>query len=110
MPVKKRTPKGRNFQITPEAVELFRKILEIISAGDDDVWEEDDPPGRRRKFQETEEALNRALGRTHPWEESITYALSDDPGWQMPPSRLEDYREAAALRRELVARVKRSCR
>ena len=55
MPTKRRVPKDRNPKITPEAVALFRLGLEIIEAGDDELWEEEG--GRRREYLDADKRL-----------------------------------------------------
>jgi hypothetical protein len=101
MPVKKRKPKDRNFQITPEVVDLWKALAGLIerdqAAGG--VWE--DAGGCRRALLDASSALHRALGRK-PWQDHVEHAVGDGPGWTVSEDRLADYRDAAALRLALI--------
>jgi hypothetical protein len=60
MPVKRRAPKGRYFDIAPAAIELFRRGLELQEAGRTAEWSED----RRRcaYIHDVQRPLNEMLG------------------------------------------------
>jgi hypothetical protein len=64
MPVKRRISKARNPLITPEAVALFRRGLEIIKAGDEEFWEEDG--GHRSEYLDITKRLDWVLLHIHP--------------------------------------------
>ncbi len=48
MPTKRRVPKDRNPKITPEAVALFRRGLELQAIGADDVYDDSDEMAEER--------------------------------------------------------------
>ncbi len=48
MPVKRRTAKARNPLVTPEAVALFKRGLELQAIGADDVDDDSDAPAEAR--------------------------------------------------------------
>ena len=49
---------SRKFTVTDEMVALFKTGLEILQAGDDERFEDDSPPGRRREFVDLYKRLN----------------------------------------------------
>ncbi len=93
----RRPPRGPH--ITPEAIELFRRVCEIEDSSDD-IGEDD---GKRRTWLDARLALHVALG-LQPWDCDV---LDTDDG--PPPAavasagawRVENWRRAAAIRREL---------
>ena len=54
---------SRKFTVTDEMVALFKTGLEILQAGDDERFEDDSPPGRRREFVDLYKRLNWTLLR-----------------------------------------------
>ena len=54
---------SRKFMVTDEMVALFKTGLEILQAGDDERFEDDSPPGRRREFVDLYKRLNWTLLR-----------------------------------------------
>ncbi len=101
-----RTPKGRpprGGQITPEAIELFRRGLQIQERGLDEEWEEDG--GRRREYLDLSSALAAALGRNKPWLPCVLDVGEDVPAWVTDRFHIENERAAIALRKELLAAI-----
>ena len=93
-----RTPIERPIQarITPELVEMYRRCLEIIEDGDDDVWEADG--GRQREFHDVSLALHVGLGQK-PWDYSVfSVSLNGPPrSWEYR----DRHERAQQLRRAL---------
>ena len=54
-------------EVTPEMIQLWQRLNEILDEDAHRSWEEDKPPGRRREFSDTCVALHRRLG-LKPWE------------------------------------------
>lgn len=106
MPVKRRKAKDRKFEITPEILDLWQVLTGLIerdkAAGG--VWE--DQGGCHRALLDASSALHRALGRK-PWQWTVEHAVGDRPEWRVDDTQLGDYREAVALRLELVTAAKR---
>ena len=61
---------SRKLMVTEEMVELFRTGLEILRVGDNEQFEDDTPPGRRREFLDIHKRLNWTLPR-NPHEVSV---------------------------------------
>jgi hypothetical protein len=99
MPVKRRLSKGRPYRITPEAVEVWVKLTEIIEAGDDEEFE---PVGRRNEYVDALTTLHLTMG-IRPWQESPVYAVTAEAPAYMrkSPEAVEDWRNAWELRCEL---------
>lgn len=99
MPVKQRRPKVRAQRITPEAVEAFRKGMEIFREGSGNEWE--DKGGRRQELLDADSALCRALG-LKLWQQSPLFAFHETPpDWMTREDQLQDWANAWALRQEL---------
>src|SRR5690242_1476622 len=99
MPTKRR-PIARSTRprITPELVELYRRCLEIIEAGQDEAWE--DEGGRRRELLDAHVALMSGLG-LRPWHYSPLWVSLDGP--PAPHADPERHALAQQLRRALEA-------
>ena len=96
----KRVPLARaqHARIGPEAVRLWRKIVEITEAGAGERWEEDG--GRREELHVAEVELMSLLG-LHPWH----YFPGNVPS-EGPPEKWEDperHALAQQIRRALEA-------
>lgn len=74
----KRRPIERPFRarITPELIELWRRIRAIQAADLDEVWE--DAGGRRREYLDATVELHGGLGLT-PWHDSPAEVASEGP-------------------------------
>jgi hypothetical protein len=92
----KRVPINRPTQpkITDEAVQLWKKIREIQSDGDDDFFEYED--GRRREFFDAEISLEKLLGIS-PWEITPSSAAHPAPPPHYEHERRAHYSRAHAL-------------
>jgi hypothetical protein len=107
MPVKLRKAKLRTVQITDEAVALFRLCDEIIAAGQEDKFE--DQGGRRREYLDANRALGNAVGIKFR-EVSPFDAVREAPPDYMEHNPLQTgyWRKAHAMRREMLAAMKRT--
>ena len=98
----KRTPLNRvgHARIGPEAVRLWRLIVEITDTDAGERWEDDEPAGRRRELLDAEVELHALLG-LHPWHYFPGNVTSDGPPekWEDP----ERHALAQQLRRALEA-------
>lgn len=97
MTTKRTLLRRRPKPVMSEALELYRRGVEIIEQGADEAWEEEG--GRRREFGEIDVALQDRLGR-RPWEWTIFEVDDGDP----PPhrqSQVDDWYGAQRLRRQL---------
>lgn len=93
----RRTPlrrRGRGNRITPEAVALFKRIIETTEYDDD--WQ--------RKTLGLRNRLDELLGR-RPWQQDLifTWGRAAAPSWMTAPEQIEDWEKAAALYRALEA-------
>ena len=90
---------------SPEAVELFRRALEIEAAGATGKWE---PEGRRLEYLDIDIALMRELGRGF-WNVSVLQVdenAEGPPAWERNPRNIESWHEAIRLRRALIDAVR----
>jgi hypothetical protein len=98
----RRTPLNRSqhARIGPEAVRLWRLIVEITESDAGERWEEDEPAGRRREMLDAEVALISLLGLS-PWHYLPSNVSPEGPPqpWQDP----ERHALAQQLRRALEA-------
>ncbi len=69
-------------QITPRAVALFKRALEIEACDDDDFREEDG--GRKREYLDITDQLHQALG-LKPYEPSPLDCDGEPPSWEGHP-------------------------
>lgn len=99
MPVKRRLGKARPYQITPETVELWRKLQAIERSGDADEWE---PMGRKREYLDLSVSLDQALG-VKLWEDGPAHVYrAEPPEWMgKEPDKVESWQRAWELRCEL---------
>ena len=103
----KRSPIGRppHGVITPEAVDLFRRGLELRDTYDDCLRHH---CGRRERCEQCSDyidiknELDRLLGLP-PWEEELFDATDDEPPAWMDARRSESYGRSRALYRALEA-------
>jgi hypothetical protein len=99
MPVKKRKSKARAYAITPAAVEAF-KLCEAISAAGEEK-------SRADEYREAAEALFWALN-LRPWlENPLDVHRAEPPDWMQDQSRIASWREAWAMRRDILAAMRR---
>ncbi len=93
-----RTPINRppRSQITPRAVALFKRALEIEACDDNEFWEDDG--GRKREYLDVADQLHQALG-LKPYEPSPLDCDGEPPSWEGHP---ELWRKAAELRKALI--------
>ena len=98
----KRTPvNGKQDNITPEALRLWRLCREIELERAVERWEDDKRPGRRRQYLTAWKALNSALAR--PWFDlnPLDCASETAPDHIRRNGRAGEYREAWLLRQAL---------
>jgi hypothetical protein len=78
MPAKRQPlSRPRRAPITPEMLELFGHGLAILEAGDDERWEDDPRPGRRREYLDIDKRLNIVLLRKAWHEVSVLEPMLD---------------------------------
>jgi len=98
MPVKRRTPKEREFKITPQTVELFRRGVRLIRrpGGEDS-----------REYRDISVELDRLL-QLRPWQEPIldTVNFNAPPDWMSHEMELEDWHRSEDICRHLEAAVR----
>jgi hypothetical protein len=82
MVVRRSKVRQRSRQVTPEAVELFRRCRGIEDAGLCDRWEEFG--GRRREYLEARVLLQSLLGLL-PGDENVMDAADPDPPVYLVP-------------------------
>ena len=90
--------------LSPKAVELFLRALEIEAAGATGKWE---PEGRRLEYIDIDIALMRELGQGF-WGVSVLDVHENaegPPAWETNPRNIESWHEAIRLRRALVDAV-----
>ena len=90
--------------LSPKAVELFQRALEIEAAGATGKWE---PEGRRLEYIDIDIALMRELGQGF-WGVSVLDVHENaegPPAWERNPRNIESWHEAIRLRRALVDAV-----
>jgi hypothetical protein len=90
--------------LSPKAVELFLRALEIEAAGATGKWE---PEGRRLEYIDIAIALMRELGQGF-WGVSVLDVHENaegPPAWERNPRNIESWHEAIRLRRALVDAV-----
>ena len=85
--------------VSPKAVELFQRALEIEAAGADGEWE---PEGKRREYIDIDIALMRELGQGF-WGVSVldVHDAEGPPEWERNPRNIESWHEAIRVRRAL---------
>ena len=91
--------------LSPKAVELFQRALEIEAAGATGKWE---PEGRRLEYIDIDIALMRELERGF-WNVSVLQVdenAEDPPAWGRNPRNIESWHEAIRLRRALIDAVR----
>ena len=91
--------------LSPKAVELFLRALEIEAAGATGKWE---PEGRRLEYIDIDIALMRELGQGY-WGVSVLDVQENaegPPAWERNPRNIESWHEAIRLRRALVDTVR----
>jgi hypothetical protein len=97
-----RSPRSR---ITPAAIAIFKRGLEIEETGADKVWEH--AGGRRREYLDLGVELSSELGLS-PWDEDIFDVADDVPEWMTDPRQIEKELAAIALRKALLAAIEES--
>jgi hypothetical protein len=86
--------------LSPKAVELFQRALEIEAAGATGKWE---PEGRRLEYIDIDIALMRELGQGF-WGVSVLDVHENaegPPEWERNSRNIESWHEAIRLRRAL---------
>ena len=63
-------------KITPETVALYKRCIEIMAEGKDEIFEADG--GRRREFIDARLALHQGLG-LKPWHYDVLWVAPDRP-------------------------------
>jgi hypothetical protein len=98
-----RTPIGRRptAKITPEAVELFKRVLAIEASGDDQFWAAEG--GRREEYVAACTALHKMLG-LEIWDITVF----DAAGTPSKEDRDHGWDRAAVLRKALLAEAERT--
>jgi hypothetical protein len=85
-------------KVTPEAVELFRRGVEIMENDDHKFWEEDG--GRRAEWLKISSDLEISL-KLAPWETSPLDVTVDGTPPRWADDDMKGYARAVALRRTL---------
>jgi hypothetical protein len=94
MPVKQRAAKIRSRRITAEAVEAFRLCEAISAAGEE--------KSRADEYREAADVLYYALN-LRPWlKNPLDVHRAEPPDWMQDQSQIASWREAWAMRRELL--------
>jgi hypothetical protein len=110
MMVTTRTPllRTRTHKFTEEMIGLFKRGLEIVRAGDDQRWEDDRPPGRRREYLDIEKRLNIVLMRKGWHEVSVLDPMLDRkmPAYMRGLASGSDWHISAAQRQALLEELR----
>jgi hypothetical protein len=85
-------------KVTPEAVELFRRGVEIMECDDHKFWEEDG--GRRAEWLKISSDLEISL-KLAPWDTSPLDVAVDGTPPRWADDDMKGYERAVALRRTL---------
>jgi beta-lactamase superfamily II metal-dependent hydrolase len=98
-----RTPKPRTRKpkITPQAIALYRKLIDLQNDPAVDQWEKDG--GKRRQYLDIGHELHVLLGRK-PWETCIDDTIGADvqPDW-LRADRISEWLEAQSIQLALDA-------
>ena len=101
----------RKFVVTDEMVALFKTGLEILRDGDDERFEDDTPPGRRREYLDIYKRLNWTLLRRAPHEATVFdrgIAEGESPPPHMPDNgRFNGWDTALKQRAALMDALKK---
>ena len=102
---------SRKVMVTDEMAALFQTGLEILEVGDDERFEDDSPPGRRREFVDLYKRLNWTLLRRGTHEVDVFdpgIAEGDPPPPYMPDNgRFHGWDTALEQRAALMDALKK---
>jgi hypothetical protein len=96
--MKNKVLKFQKPEITPQILDLFRRVREIIEVDGNLTWEEEG--GRRAEFFRIENELDESMGRTKPWQVSPLQTY-DELAEGHTPEHAREFKRAEKLRQEL---------